>query len=63
MRGVPRERRARGMGLMIAASSAGYALCLGLAALALRFTGWRGALLVIAGIAAVIGAIVAEVRV
>ena len=44
---VPRERRARSMGLMIAASSAGYAVCLGLAALALNFTDWRGALLVI----------------
>ena len=45
---VTRERRARAMGLMIAASSAGYAVCLGLAALALKATDWRGALLVIA---------------
>lgn len=45
---VPRERRGRAMGLMIAASSAGYALCLGLAGLALSFTDWRGALAVVA---------------
>ncbi len=45
---VSRERRARGMGLMIAASSAGYALCLGLAGLALKATDWRGALAVVA---------------
>ncbi len=44
---VPRERRGRAMGLMIAASSAGYALCLGLAGLALKFTDWRGALAVV----------------
>ena len=45
---VPRERRGRAMGLMIAASSAGYAVCLGLAGLALQFTDWRGALAVVA---------------
>ncbi len=45
---VPRERRARAMGLMIAASSAGYAVCLGLAGVALKATGWRGALAVVA---------------
>jgi MFS family permease len=45
---VPRERRARAMALMIAASSAGYALCLGLAGSALKFTDWRGALAVVA---------------
>ena len=45
---VPRERRGRAMGLMIAASSAGYAACLGLAGLALKFTDWRGALAVVA---------------
>ncbi|HYL80306.1 MAG TPA: MFS transporter [Candidatus Acidoferrum sp.] len=37
-------RRGRGMGFLIAASSAGYALCLGTAGLALQYTGWRGAL-------------------
>ncbi|MBS0338861.1 MAG: MFS transporter [Proteobacteria bacterium] len=45
---VTRERRARAMGLMIAASSAGYAVCLGLAGLALKYTDWRGAMLAIA---------------
>lgn len=45
---VERSRRGRAMGLLIAGSSAGYALCLGLAGLALHFTGWRGALAVIA---------------
>lgn len=37
-------RRARAMGFIIAASSAGYALCLGAAGIALKFTDWRGAL-------------------
>jgi MFS family permease len=41
---VERSRRGRAMGYLIAASSAGYALCLGLAGVALQFTGWRGAL-------------------
>jgi MFS family permease len=41
---VGRDKRARAMGYVIAASSAGYALCLGVAALALAFMGWRGAL-------------------
>lgn len=41
---VKRERRGRAMGFLIAASSAGYALCLGVAGLALNFTDWRGAL-------------------
>jgi MFS family permease len=36
------------MGLLIAASSAGYALCLGVAGLALKFTDWRGALAAVA---------------
>ncbi|HEX5611731.1 MAG TPA: MFS transporter [Burkholderiales bacterium] len=45
---VERERRARAMGFLIAASSAGYALCLAAAALALPFTDWRGALAVVA---------------
>jgi len=41
---VERQRRARAMGFVIAASSAGYALCLAAAGLALSFTDWRGAL-------------------
>ena len=45
---VERERRARAMGYLIAASSAGYAVCLGVAGLALKFTDWRGALAVVA---------------
>ena len=36
------------MGYLIAGSSAGYAICLGVAGLALRFTDWRGALAVVA---------------
>ncbi len=40
---VARERRGRAMGLLIAASSAGYALCLGIAGLVLVFAGWRSA--------------------
>jgi MFS family permease len=36
------------MGFLIAGSSAGYAICLGIAGLALQFTGWRGALAVVA---------------
>ena len=45
---VGRERRGRAMGYLIAGSSAGYAICLGVAGLALRFTDWRGALGVVA---------------
>jgi MFS family permease len=45
---VERARRARAMGLLIAASSAGYATSLGIAGLALRFTDWRGALAAVA---------------
>jgi len=45
---VGRERRGRAMGLMIAASSAGYAVALGVAAGVLAFAGWRGALAAIA---------------
>jgi MFS family permease len=45
---VGRERRGRAIGYFIAASSAGYALCLGVAGLALRFVDWRGALAVVA---------------
>ena len=45
---VERERRARAMGYLIAASSAGYAVCLGVAGLALKFTDWRGALATVA---------------
>jgi MFS family permease len=45
---VERARRGRAMGYLIAGSSAGYALCLGVAGLALKFTDWRGALAVVA---------------
>jgi len=45
---VGRERRGRAMGLLIAGSSAGYAICLVAAGLALKFTDWRGALAVVA---------------
>jgi len=45
---VERSRRGRAMGLFIGASSAGYAVCLGLAGLALKFTDWRGALALVA---------------
>ena len=41
---VERERRGRAMGYLIAGSSAGYAIALGVAGLALKFTDWRGAL-------------------
>jgi MFS family permease len=41
---VARERRGRAMGYLIAGSSAGYAIALGVAAAALRLTDWRGAL-------------------
>ncbi|MBV9191177.1 MAG: MFS transporter [Betaproteobacteria bacterium] len=45
---VARERRGRAMGYLIAGSSAGYALCLGVAGVALKFTDWRGALAMVA---------------
>jgi MFS family permease len=45
---VARERRGRAMGYLIAASSAGYAICLLVAGMALKFTGWRGALAIVA---------------
>ena len=45
---VERSRRGRAMGYLIAGSSAGYALSLGVAGLALQFTEWRGALAVVA---------------
>ena len=45
---VARERRGRAMGFLIAGSSAGYAICLIVAGVALKFTDWRGALGVIA---------------
>ena len=45
---VERSRRGRAMGFLIAGSSAGYAICLGVAGLALRFTDWRGALAAVA---------------
>ncbi|HUN68562.1 MAG TPA: MFS transporter [Burkholderiales bacterium] len=45
---VERQRRGRAMGLMIAASSAGYALSLGVAGLILSVAGWRMALAAVA---------------
>ncbi len=45
---VERSRRGRAMGYFIAGSSAGYAICLGVAGLALKFTDWRGALAAVA---------------
>jgi MFS family permease len=45
---VERSRRGRAMGYLIAGSSAGYAICLGVAGLALKFTDWRGALAAVA---------------
>ncbi len=45
---VGRKRRGRAMGYIIAASSAGYALALGVAGLALLFTHWRAALAAVA---------------
>ena len=45
---VERARRGRAMGFLIAGSSAGYAICLGVAGLALQFTQWRGALAAVA---------------
>ncbi len=47
---VPASRRGRAMGYLIAASSSGYALCLGVAGVALRFTDWRGTLYVLAAL-------------
>jgi MFS family permease len=47
---VERGRRGRAMGYLIAGSSAGYAIALGVAGLALRFTDWRGALACIAAL-------------
>ena len=47
---VERPRRGRAMGFLIAGSSAGYAVCLGVAGLALKFTDWRGALGVVASL-------------
>jgi len=45
---IGRERRGRAMGYFIAGSSAGYAICLGVAGLALKLTDWRGALAAVA---------------
>jgi MFS family permease len=45
---VAHARRGRAMGFLIAGSSAGYAIALGVAAVALRFTDWRGALAAVA---------------
>lgn len=41
-------RRGRAMGFLLAASSASFALCFGIASLVLKFTDWRNALAVIA---------------
>ncbi len=49
---VARERRGRAMGFLIAGSSAGYAVCLAAAGLALGFTGWRGTLAIVAALPA-----------
>jgi len=49
---VESRRRGRAMGLMIAASSAGYALSLGIAGLVLTFAGWRVALAAVAAMPA-----------
>ena len=46
------SRRGRAMGFLIAGSSAGYAVCLVVAGLALKFTDWRGALAVVAALPA-----------
>jgi MFS family permease len=45
---VDRARRGRAMGYLIAGSSAGYAICLLVAGVALKFTDWRGTLAVVA---------------
>ena len=47
---VERTRRGRAMGYLIAGSSAGYAISLGVAGLALKFTDWRGALASVAAL-------------
>ena len=49
---VEKSRRGRAMGYLIAGSSAGYAVCLVLAGVALKFTDWRGALAVVAAMPA-----------
>jgi MFS family permease len=49
---VAQSRRGRAMGFLIAGSSAGYAVCLAVAGLALKFTDWRGALAVVAAMPA-----------
>ncbi len=45
---VAPARRGRAMGFLIAGSSAGYAVCLAVAGVALKFSDWRGALAVVA---------------
>ncbi|MDQ5848628.1 MAG: MFS transporter [Pseudomonadota bacterium] len=45
---IERGRRGRAMGYFIAGSSAGYAISLAVAGLALKFTDWRGALAAVA---------------
>ncbi|HUQ76274.1 MAG TPA: MFS transporter [Burkholderiales bacterium] len=47
---VVRERRGRAMGYLIAGSSAGYAIALGVAGLTLKYTDWRGALAAVAAL-------------
>ncbi len=47
---VERSRRGRAMGYLIAGSSAGYAICLAVAGVALKLTDWRGALATIAAL-------------
>jgi MFS family permease len=49
---VAASRRGRAMGFLIAGSSAGYAVCLVIAGLALKFTDWRGALALVAAMPA-----------
>lgn len=45
---VGRARRGRAIGFFIGASSAGYAIALGVTGLALKFTDWRGAMAAVA---------------
>ena len=45
---IERSRRGRARGWRIAGSRAGYAICLGVAGVALRYSDWRGALAVVA---------------
>jgi len=45
---IARERRGRAMGYLIAGSSAGYAICLAVAGIVLRYSSWRMALAAVA---------------